>query len=106
MMVGANSHSVRQSVTCPNGPPLRMTQQILTNVLHFSAAIVEDRMLDRAGMLKLQNLPSIDILRGELCSILQMSAQKTLRLLQANQQNLSTNLSQYVKDQQEKSPEQ
>ena len=64
-----------------------------------SAAVAEGRILDRAGLLKLQNLPSIDVLRGELCSILQMSAQKTLRLLQSNQQNLSANLTQYVKDQ-------
>lgn len=71
--------------------------------LFISAAIAEGRILDRAGLLKLQNLPSIDVLRGELCSILQMSAQKTLRLLQSNQQNLSVNLSQYVKDQTDKS---
>ena len=64
-----------------------------------SAAVAEGRILDRAGLLKLQNLPSIDVLRGELCSILQMSAQKTLRILQSNQQNLSANLTQYVKDQ-------
>jgi hypothetical protein len=71
--------------------------------MFFSAAVAEGRILDRAGLLKLQNLPSIDVLRGELCSILQMSAQKTLRLLQSNQQNLSVNLAQYVKDQTDKS---
>ena len=72
-------------------------------ILVVSAAVAEGRVLDRAGLLKLQNLPSIDVLRGELCSILQMSAQKTLRLLQSNQQNLSANLTQYVKDQTDKS---
>ncbi len=76
---------------------------MIKSFLFISAAIAEGRILDRAGLLKLQNLPSIDVLRGELCSILQMSAQKTLRLLQSNQQNLSVNLSQYVKDQTDKS---
>jgi len=64
----------------------------------ISAAIIDNRILDRAGLLRLQNLPSIDVLRGQLCAILQMPAQKTLQLLQSNQQTLSTNLTQYVKD--------
>lgn len=68
------------------------------SLCYISAAIIENRLLDRAGVLKLQNSPTIDVLRGQLCAILQMQVQKTLQLLQSNQQTLSTNLSQYVKD--------
>ncbi len=65
----------------------------------FSAAVVEDRILDRAGVKKLNEMPPLDVMLGQTCSLLQMPAQKTRQLLQSNQQNLSTNLKQYIQDQ-------
>ena len=46
----------------------------------------------------MKNLPSLEQSRGELVSILGYQQQRTLQLLTSNQQQLSTNLSQLIKD--------
>ena len=55
-------------------------------------------MLNRQGLLDYASLPSIDILRGELVSILGSPAAKTRHCLSHHQHTLSTNLSQYISD--------
>ena len=47
---------------------------------------------------EMKNLPSLEQSRGELVSILGYQQQRTLQLLTSNQQQLSTNLSQLIKD--------
>ena len=67
------------------------------------AAIIGNRMLDRAGLTHAANnlYPrGIESLHGELCAILQSPVQKTCNLLSRSQQTLSQNLEQYIKDQQ------
>ena len=65
-------------------------------------AIIEDRMLDRAGLTHVAtNLypRGIASLHAELSSILQTPSQKISQSLGRNQQQLSENLQQYIKDQ-------
>ena len=64
----------------------------------LSAVGVEDRILDRKGLENLIALPPIEQLLAETVSILKSPIQKTTQLLGSNVQQLSTNLSQYVKD--------
>ena len=67
--------------------------------MYLLGAIVEDRFMNKAQLQEYAKLPNIEQLRGELCSILQHPLKKTSSLLQSNQQSLSQNLEQYVKDQ-------
>ena len=62
-------------------------------------AVVEDRILDRAQVAELSQMPPKESLLGETVALLNMPSQKLSRLLNHNQQSLSQNLSQYVKDQ-------
>jgi len=65
-------------------------------------AIVENRMLDRAGLTHAAtNLypRGIESLHAELSTILQTPTRKLSQLLGRNQQKLSENLQQYIKDQ-------
>ena len=62
-------------------------------------AVVEDRILDRAQVADLAQMPPKDSLLGEIVALLNMPSQKMSQLLNHNQQSLSQNLSQYVKDQ-------
>ena len=65
-------------------------------------AILEDRMLDRAGLTHAAtNLypRGIESLHAELSTILQTPARKLSQSLGRNQQKLSENLQQYIKDQ-------
>lgn len=67
------------------------------------AGIIDNHMLDRAGLTHAAtNLypRKIESLHAELSTILQNPARKTSQLLGRNQQNLSENLTQYIKDQQ------
>ena len=67
--------------------------------LVFLGVVVHGRIIDKAQLTKLANMPSIDILHSELSTILQMPLMKTTQLLQSHPQKLSTNLGQYIKDQ-------
>eukprot|EP00088_Acartia_fossae_P032513 TRINITY_DN33280_c0_g1_i1.p1 TRINITY_DN33280_c0_g1~~TRINITY_DN33280_c0_g1_i1.p1 ORF type:complete len:262 (+),score=9.97 TRINITY_DN33280_c0_g1_i1:51-836(+) len=66
---------------------------------HLLGCVVENRILSRREVQELVKMPSLEQSRGELLSILNFHQQRTLQLLQSNQQQLSTNLSQYIKDQ-------
>lgn len=67
--------------------------------LFLIGAVVEGRILDRGQVQELTALPSLEMLQGELCSILQMPARKTSSLVGRQAQVLSQQLEQYMKDQ-------
>ena len=60
--------------------------------------MVENRILDRKGIEALEKMPPIESLLGETVALLNSPAQKLSQLLNSNQQALSTNLTQYIKD--------
>lgn len=68
-----------------------------TPELQLLGGLVEDRILSRDMWMNIAKLPSLDILRGELVTILSASAAKTSRLLGKHQQDLSINLDQLVR---------
>ena len=61
--------------------------------------MVENQILDRDEVEAAAKLPELEVLLAETLAILNSPAQKTLQLLNSNQQNLTTNLSQLIKDQ-------
>ena len=67
--------------------------------IFFLGAVVENRILDRAQVGELSQMPSKESLLGETVALLNMPSQKLSGLLNQSQQTLSQNLSQYVKDQ-------
>jgi len=60
--------------------------------------VFDDRILSRKQMHELVKLPSVDESRAQLVSLLSHNQQRTISLLQSNQQQLTTNLSQLIKD--------
>ncbi|CAG5128483.1 unnamed protein product [Candidula unifasciata] len=68
-----------------------------TPELQLLGGLVEDHILSRDDILNLAKLPPLDIMRGELLSILSASASTTSRHLSAHQEELSNNLDQLVK---------
>ena len=60
---------------------------------------MENHLLSKRQLQELAKMPPIDALRVELCAVLSSPAQKSAALLSGNQQALSTNLAQFVKDQ-------
>jgi len=66
--------------------------------LVFLCAMAHGRIMDKAHLTKLAGMPKIEQLHGELSAILQTPTRKTAQLLGANQQKLSIQLDQYVKD--------
>ena len=64
----------------------------------LSAVGIDDRILDRNGVNEMINMPPMEDLLAQTSAILKMPIQKTSQLLGSNAQQLSTNLSQYVKD--------
>lgn len=67
---------------------------------YLMATVVENRILDREQLQQLAKMPPKEMLLGETLAILNSPAQKMTSLLQNNQQELSRNLSQYIKDSQ------
>ena len=65
---------------------------------HLLAAVIHGRILSKAGVQELVTMPDLATQRAELSALLTINQRKTLSLLGANQQTLSTNLDQYVKD--------
>jgi len=65
---------------------------------HLLGAVVENRILSRAEIIGLVDMPTLDQVRAELSAILQSPAREVTRLLGANQQQLSTNLHQIIED--------
>ena len=66
--------------------------------LSVLGGLVEDRILSRAKMQEAAKLPSLDVMRGELLTILSTSACKTSSLLGKHQTELSSILTQLVKE--------
>jgi len=62
------------------------------------AAVIHGRILSKAGVQDLVTMPELATQRAELSALLTFNQRKTLSMLGANQQMLSTNLHQYVKD--------
>ncbi|XP_064646672.1 large ribosomal subunit protein uL10m-like [Lineus longissimus] len=59
--------------------------------------VVENRVMTREALLQYAAMPSLDHARGQLVAILGSAAAKTSSLLSSQQQTLSNNLTQYVK---------
>ena len=74
-------------------------ERALNESLSFAGVVVENRLLSKRQLQELAKMPPIGALRAELCAILSSPAQRTAALLSSNQQALSANLAQYVKDQ-------
>ncbi|GFO14172.1 50S ribosomal protein l10 [Plakobranchus ocellatus] len=68
-----------------------------TPEIQLLGGLVENRIMSKAAMQDAAKLPSLDIMRGELLTILSASASKTSRLLGRHQTELSSNLGQLVK---------
>jgi len=66
--------------------------------LVFLCVCVHGRIIDKSQLTKLADMPGIDSLHSELSAILQTPARRTSQLLGSNQQKLSVQLEQYVKD--------
>jgi hypothetical protein len=62
------------------------------------ACVVENRILSRAQVVAMVDMPDLQTYRSELVSLLAHQSRRTVSLLQANQQQLATNLDQLVKD--------
>merc|ERR1712083_1119805 len=62
------------------------------------AAVIHGRILSKAGVQDLVTMPELATQRAELSALLTFNQRKTLSMLGANQQMLSSNLDQYVKD--------
>jgi len=60
--------------------------------------VMDNRILSKREVQEMNKLAGLEECRGELTAILGHHQQNTLRLLGANQQQLSTNLSQLIKD--------
>lgn len=65
---------------------------------HLLGCVVENRILSKKEIQAMVQLPSLEQSRGELAAILGHHQQTTLRLLNSNQQQLASNLSQFIKD--------
>jgi len=65
---------------------------------HLLGCVVENRILSKKEIQAMVQMPSLEQSRGELAAILGHHQQTTLRLLNSNQQQLATNLSQFIKD--------
>ena len=64
-------------------------------------AVIFDRILDKSQIVNLANSPPIEQLHSELSTILQMPLMKTSQYLSNQTQQLSVNLEQFIKDQNE-----
>jgi hypothetical protein len=62
------------------------------------ACIVENRILSRDQLAAMVNMPDLATSRAELAGLLAHHQRRTLTLLQANQQQLTVNLNQLIKD--------
>ena len=72
----------------------------------YLGGLVENQLFSRDGLMEYAKLPSIEVARGELVSILNLAAGgKTRSLLESHQQTLCRNLEQYVKQNMEGSSE-
>ena len=91
----AYEKKVLPSKVCPTSSSFLMLQVPEFQLL---AAVIHGRILSKAGVQELVTMPDLATQRAELSALLTFNQRKTLSLLGANQQTLSTNLDQYVKD--------
>ena len=62
---------------------------------------MDNAILSKEGLVRASKLPGLEMMRGELVTILGASASRTRTLLGSHQQALAANLDQYVKQGQE-----
>jgi len=97
---GTNKEAGQRFVFCPEILPKNLLQfEKKVPEAYLMAAVVDNRIIDRTGIEELIKMPPLESLLAETVAILNSPAQKTSQLLGSNQQALSTNLSQYIKDQ-------
>ena len=65
---------------------------------HLLAAVIHGRILSKAAVAELVHTPDLASQRAELAALLEHQQRRTLGLLQSGQQQLATNLGQYVAD--------
>jgi len=65
---------------------------------HLIGAVVHGRILSRAGVMELQNIPDLTQQREQLVALLGANQAKLVQLLGSSQQQLATNLEQLIKD--------
>jgi len=68
---------------------------------HLLGAVVHGRILSRAGVIELQNIPDLTTQREQLVALLGANQTKLTQLLGSNQQQLASNLEQFIKDKSE-----
>jgi len=61
-------------------------------------AVMENRILSKKQLQEMVKMPNLDESRSQLVALLGHHQQTTVQLLQSNQQQLTTNLSQMIKD--------
>ena len=64
----------------------------------LTGGFIEDRLFSREHILQIAKLPHIDMLRGELLTVLESNTANTSQLLTHHQQTLSMYLEQFIKD--------
>eukprot|EP00092_Neocalanus_flemingeri_P006771 GFUD01007313.1.p1 GENE.GFUD01007313.1~~GFUD01007313.1.p1 ORF type:complete len:281 (-),score=79.99 GFUD01007313.1:90-932(-) len=65
---------------------------------HLIGAVIHGRILSRAGVIGLENIPDLTAQREEMVALLGANQSKLVQLLGSNQQQLATNLEQFIKD--------
>jgi len=65
---------------------------------HLLGAVIHGRILSRAEVIELENIPDLTAQREQLVAMLGANQSKLVQLLGSNQQQLATNLEQLIKD--------
>jgi len=68
---------------------------------HLIGAVIHGRILSRAGVIALQDMPDITAQREQLVALLGANQSKLVQSLGSNQQQLASNLEQLIKDKSE-----
>ena len=68
-------------------------------ICDFAGGIVDGAMYTKEGLLHLAALPSLDDLQGQTAATLNAAVGNMANLLSSHQQQLASNLEQYLKDQ-------
>ncbi|XP_077997714.1 large ribosomal subunit protein uL10m-like [Glandiceps talaboti] len=93
LIVGMNLYA-----TCPE-PKVKELLKAAKNVpkIYLLGGKVEENLMSVTDMVKFSQLPSLQTLQGELVGTLSTPLHRLSSLLQANQQRLTMNLDQYIK---------
>ncbi|XP_072031282.1 large ribosomal subunit protein uL10m-like [Amphiura filiformis] len=98
LFVGSNVFVVSEEASVKS--MLKITDKVPR--IHLLGGFVIDRLMSPEDMRNFSQLPSLPMVQGQLAGILSAATSRTYHLLQANQQRLSNNLSQLVKQGEEK----